>query len=67
MTNTEALEHKILSAKIQKRDLAKALGISETAFYSKLKNKREFKASEICKLRNELGLSVSETVSIFLQ
>lgn len=67
MTNTEALEHKILSAKILKRDLAKALNISETAFYSKLKNKREFKASEICKLRDVLGLSVSETVSIFLQ
>ena len=67
MTNTEALEHKILSAKILKRDLAKALNISETCLYSKLSNRREFKASEICKLRDVLDLSVAETVDIFLQ
>ena len=66
MTDTIALEHKILSAKVSKRELAKTLNISETCFFSKLKNKREFKASEISKLHAVLGLSAAETVSIFL-
>lgn len=67
MTNTQALGHKILSANVTKRDLAKLLNISETSLYQKLNNKREFKASEISKLKTALGLSVAETVSIFLQ
>ena len=67
MTNTDELEHTILSAKILKKDLAKALNISEACLYSKLNNRREFKASEICKIRDVLGLSVSETIYIFLQ
>lgn len=67
MTNTQALSHKILSAKVSKRDLAKLLNISETSLYQKLNNKREFKASEIGKLKTALGLSVAETVHIFLQ
>lgn len=66
MTNTQALGHKILSANVTKRDLAKLLNISETCLYQKLNNKREFKASEISKLKTALGLSVAETVSIFL-
>ena len=52
MTNTEALNHKILSAKKSKRDLATILNISETSLYLKLNNKREFKASEISKLKD---------------
>ena len=67
MTNTEALDHKILSAKISKRELAKLLNISETCLYSKLNNRREFKASEISKLKTALGLTVAETDHIFLQ
>lgn len=67
MTNTQALEHKILSANVSKRDLAKQLNISEACLYQKLSNKREFKASEISKLKAALGLSVAETVHIFLQ
>lgn len=67
MTNTQALRHKILSANVSKRDLAKLLNISETSLYQKLNNKREFKASEISKLKSALGLSVAETVHIFLQ
>lgn len=67
MTNTQALEHKILSANVSKRDLAKQLDISETSLYQKLSNKREFKASEISKLKDALGLTVAETVHIFLQ
>ena len=67
MTNTAALEHKILSAGVSKRDLARHLNISEPSLYHKINNRREFKASEICKLKTELGLSVEETVHIFLQ
>jgi plasmid maintenance system antidote protein VapI len=67
MTNTQELEHKILSANVSKRELAKRLEISETSLYQKLNNKREFKASEISKLQVALGLSVAETVHIFLQ
>lgn len=67
MTNTEELGHKILSANISKRELARLLCISETSLYQKLNNKREFKASEISKMKTALGLTVSETVSIFLQ
>lgn len=67
MTDTQALNHKILSANISKRDLAAQLGVSEASLYMKLRNAREFKASEIGKLRVILGLTVSETVSIFLQ
>ena len=67
MTNTEALNHIILSAKKSKRDLATILNISETSLYLKLNNKREFKASEISKLKDALKLTVAETVHIFLQ
>lgn len=67
MTNTQALGHKILSANISKRELANLLNISETCLYQKLSNKREFKASEISKIKNALGLSVGETVHIFLE
>jgi len=67
VTNTQALGHKILSANISKRELANLLNISEACLYQKLSNKREFKASEISKIKNALGLSVGETVHIFLE
>ena len=67
VTNTQALGHKILSANISKRELANLLNISEACLYQKLSNKREFKASEISKIKNALGLSVDETVHIFLE
>ena len=67
MTKTEELNHKILSSRKSKRDLAKLLKISETSLYLKLNNKREFKASEISALKDALRLSVAETVHIFLQ
>ena len=67
MTDVKQLEHKILSANVSKRDLAKRLNISETCLYQKLSNKREFKASEISKLQAALGLTATETVHIFLQ
>lgn len=66
MTNTQALEHKILSKRVSKREMAKQLNISETSLYLKISNKREFKASEIRKLKEVLDLTTAETIHIFL-
>lgn len=67
MTNSIMLQHKIIDANINKKELAQSLNISATALYSKLSNEREFKASEICKIKEILNLSDAETVLIFLQ
>ena len=67
MTNTEALKRKIKSEKLSKRKLAKMLNLSESGLYLKLNNKREFRASEIRKLKDALKLTVAETVQIFLE
>jgi predicted transcriptional regulator len=67
MTDATMLQHKIIDANITKRELAKRLNISTTCLYSKLSNEREFKASEICAIKELLHLTDAETVHIFLQ
>lgn len=65
MTDTIALEHKLLDAGISKRDYAKCLGISEMALFNKLKNISEFKASEIVKTAALLNLDTYTRDAIF--
>lgn len=65
LTNTEELEIAITRAHITKRQIAKELGISETALYNKLNGSAEFKASEIVKMKDILQLSDKQRDKIF--
>lgn len=65
MTNTLELEIQMLKAGISKRDLAKALNISEMALFNKLRNVTEFKASEIVKISELLNLTSDVRDAIF--
>lgn len=47
------------------RELAKSLGLSETAFYNKVGGQTQFKNSEIKKLTELLGLSMKSVNEIF--
>ena len=67
MTDTKLLELAIVRAGVTKREIAKALNISETALYAKIKGVREFKASEIIIIQRLLNLSNEERDRIFLQ
>lgn len=66
MINTVELNVAIARRGLTKKKLAENLGISESSLQYKINNKREFKVSEIVKLRDTLGLSVAETSEIFL-
>ena len=48
------------------RELAKSLGLSETAFYNKVGGQTQFKNSEIKKLAELLSLSMASVNAIFL-
>ncbi len=65
MTDTMELELAIKRAGITKRDIAKRLGISETALYHKISGEVEFKASEIVKLKEILHLTNRQRDEIF--
>jgi len=56
MTNTAELEAAIARSRIPKRILAANMHISRAAFYNKINNKSEFKASEIEYLTKTLNL-----------
>lgn len=47
------------------RELAKSLGLSETAFYNKVGGQTQFKNSEIKKLAELLSLSMASVNAIF--
>lgn len=66
MTRTRELEAEIKRAGIKKKDLAKELNISEMGLYRKIVNRSEFKASEIVKLSQILGLPNTRRDYIFL-
>lgn len=57
MTNTALLEKKIAESGLKKSYIAKAIGLSPYGLSLKIKNSNEFKASEIIKLCNLLGIS----------
>lgn len=56
MADTLQLELEIRRSGLSKKDVAKALGLSEQGFLLKLNNKTEFKASEIRKMCELLHL-----------
>lgn len=60
--NSAELKAEIARAGKTYRSLARALNISEQAFYNKLNGETEFKASEIKTLTRELGLT-SEAIN----
>ena len=56
MADTLQLEMEIRRNGLSKKDVARALGLSEQGFLLKLNNKTEFKASEIRKMCDLLKL-----------
>ena len=56
MADTLQLEMEIRRNGLSKKDVARALGLSEQGFLLKLNNKTEFKASEIRKMCELLNL-----------
>ena len=66
MTNTELLEEKITKSGFKKSYIAKAIGLTPYGFTLKVRNANEFKASEIEKLCNLLGITdLEERCAIF--
>lgn len=66
MTNTTLLEKKIEESGFRKSYIAKELGLSTYGLSLKIKNVNEFKASEIDKLCNLLGITnMEERCAIF--
>lgn len=63
--NSSELKAVIARVGITYRNLAKALNLSEQAFYNKLNGVSDFKASEIKVLRAELHLTLEEVNHIF--
>ena len=57
MTNTELLEQKIKQSGLKKSFIAKKIGVSPGTMTKLLKNKTDFKASQICALCNVLEIS----------
>ena len=56
MTNTEALNQRILCSGIKKGKIAETLGISKVSLSNKIHNRTQFKQSEIGKLVSMLGI-----------
>lgn len=67
MTDTIELEVALKRANVSRKQASCALGISVTAFFQKLHNQTEFKASEINKLAEMLSLSPGRRDAIFFK
>lgn len=65
MVNTELLKTKIKKADLTVVCLAQQLGLSREGLYRKLRNRNEFKASEIQKISDILSLDSTEKADIF--
>lgn len=65
MTNTNMLRKKICECGITFTFLASRIGITRESLYMKLRNETEFKASEIVKVVDALGLTDKERNEIF--
>lgn len=65
MTNTLELDIAIRRAGLSRLEVAKAIGITLTAFFNKLHNKTDFKAREIATMRQVLELSDKQVGVIF--
>lgn len=64
--NRGELRAEIARKNISRKNIANALGISETSLYNKLTGLREFKESEIKALISVLSLSPDDVNRIFL-
>lgn len=66
MTNTAELNKRIEASGLKKSYIAKALGIAVSTLSHKIRNRRDFKASEIDTLCELLGIeSLEEKEAIF--
>ena len=65
MTNTKMLEAAIALSGLPKNIIAEKIGISRSAFFEKMRNESEFKATEIVKLQELLALTTEERNRIF--
>lgn len=65
MTNRELLRKRIEESGMKMKYLASECHISAQAFSSKMVGKSEFNASEMTVLREKLGLSDSEFITVF--
>lgn len=65
MTNTKMLEAAIALSGLPKNIIAEKIGISRSAFFKKMRNESEFKATEIVKLQELLALTNEERNRIF--
>ena len=65
MTNTKMLEAAIALSGLPKNVIAEKIGISRSAFFKKMRNESEFKATEIVKLQEILALTAEERNRIF--
>ena len=65
MTNTKMLEAAIALSGLTKTIIAEKIGISRSAFFKKMRNESEFKATEIVKLQELLALTTEERNRIF--
>ena len=66
MTNTTLLENKIIKSGLKKSFIAKSMGLSPYGLTLKIRNINEFKASEIEKMCELLGIDdLEERSAIF--
>ena len=65
MTDSLELDYAIKKAGLDRQKVAGLLGISQMAFFNKIHNRTEFKASEIEALKQALNLSNEQRDKIF--
>lgn len=64
--NVRLLKAEVVKAGMTFCELAERIGINKSGFYSRLRN-HSFKQSEICAIKNVLGMSDELTVAIFFE
>ncbi len=67
MINTVELKVAMMRRGLTQVKVAEAMGICQPALNYKINNKRQFKVSELTKLRDLLGLSPEQMNEIFLE
>lgn len=65
MTDSLELDYAIKKAGLNRQKVAGLLGVSQMAFFNKIHNRTEFKASEIVALKKLLNLSNEQRDRIF--
>jgi transcriptional regulator with XRE-family HTH domain len=65
VTDTERLKERIKKSGLKMNYIAEQIGITREGLYNKINGKNDFKATEIAKLQDLLGLSLAEKEKIF--